>query len=130
MAEALQLVLDASALLAVIQQEPGAQWVEQHLRRAAISTVNWAEVWQRGLARGTRMEGLREEFEAWGLTIAQFTVEDAEACAALWSSTRRLGLSLGDRACLALGRRLGLPVATTDRAWGRLDIGVEVHLVR
>lgn len=130
MSEPAQLVLDASALLAVIQEEPGAEWVEDHLRQAVMSAVNWAEVWQKGLARGAHVEPLRAYFEALGLGIMPFTAEDAQSSATLWPTTRSLGLSLADRACLALAQRLGLPAATADRIWGQLVVGVEVQLVR
>jgi len=72
------------------------------------------------------MQGLREDVEALGVRIEVFTAEDAECAARLWPATRALGLSLGDRACLALGRRVGAPVLTTDRAW--LDLADPLDL--
>ncbi len=95
-----------------------------------MSGVNWAEVLQRRVARGIPIEGLRADLEALGLTIVPFTAEDAEASAKLWPNTRSLGLSLGDRACLALALRLGLPALTADRVWAGLQVGVEVQVVR
>jgi len=123
-------VLDASALLALLHSEPGAKIVEEAVEGAAISTVNWCEVYQRWLARGVDVTDLRADLEALGLEIVPFAIEDAELAAELWSPTRRQGLSLGDRACLGLARRLGLAVLTADQAWLTLDLGVEVRAIR
>ncbi len=123
-------VLDASALLALLHSEPGAEIVEEALEGAAISTVNWAEVYQRWLARGVDVTDLRADLEALGIRIVPFIVEDAELTAELWSRTRQHGLSLGDRACLGLARRLGLPALTADRAWLDVDSGVDVKAIR
>lgn len=124
------VVVDASALLAVLHDEPGGKEIEPHLDRAALSTVNLAEVVQRSVAQGVASEGLREDLEALGLTIVPFTANDAVLAAELWRETRSLGLSLGDRACIALALRLGLPVLTADRAWGELRLDVDVTLIR
>ena len=62
--------------------------------------------------------------------ILPFTIEDAERAARMWPVTSKFGLSLGDRACLALALRLDLPVMTADRVWGKLQMGVEVQLIR
>lgn len=123
-------VLDASAVLALLHSEPGAKVVEEAFEQAVISTVNWSEVYQRWVARGVDVADLRGDVEALRLEILPFTVEDAEQAAALWNSTRRLGLSLGDRACLALAQRLGLPALTADRAWLELDLGIQVQAIR
>ena len=123
-------VVDASALLALLHSEPGAEIVEKALEDAAISTVNWSEVCQRWIAHDVDVSDLRADTEALGLEILPFTVSDAEQAAELWSTTRRLGLSLGDRACLGLARRLGRPALTADRAWLDADFGVEVRLIR
>jgi PIN domain nuclease of toxin-antitoxin system len=121
-------VLDASALLAVLHDEPGAERVE--LERSAISTVNWSEVLSKCRDRGVETEGLREDLEALGLSIEPFTLKDAELAAEIRPRVRPLGLSFGDRACLALGLRLGLPVVTADRAWKGLQLGLEIHVIR
>jgi ribonuclease VapC len=123
-------VLDASALLALLHSEPGAEIVEEAIEGAAISTVNWAEVYQRWLARGVDVTDLRADLEALGMQIVPFIVEDAEQATELWSLTRQHGLSLGDRACLGLARRLGLPALTADRAWLDVNSGVEVRAIR
>ena len=123
-------VLNASALLALLHAEPGADFVEPLLERAVVCSVNWSEVVQKALAWGVEVEGMREALEALGLDILPFTPEDAEQTARLWSKTRQVGLSLGDRACLSLARRLGVPVLTCDSAWQGLDSGVEVQIIR
>jgi ribonuclease VapC len=123
-------VLDASALLALLHSEPGAEIVEEAVEEAAISAVNWAEVYQRWLARGVDVTDLRADLEALGMQIVPFIVEDAEQAAELWSLTRQHGLSLGDRACLGLARRLGLPALTADRAWLDISSGVDVQAIR
>ncbi len=92
--------------------------------------MNWAEVYQRWLARGVDVTDLRADVEALGLQIVPFIVEDAERAAELWSLTRQHGLSLGDRACLALARRLELPALTADRAWLDVSSGVDVRAIR
>jgi PIN domain nuclease of toxin-antitoxin system len=128
--EDLTWVLDASALLALLHSEAGAATVEEALERSAMSTVNWSEVYQRWLAHNIDVTDLRADLEALGMEIVPFTAEDAEQAAELWSSTRRHGLSLGDRSCLGLARRLGLPVLTADRAWLEVDLGVDVQAIR
>lgn len=123
-------VLDASAVLALLHSEAGADAVEEALEHAAISTVNWSEVCQRSIAHNVDISDLRADAEALGVRLMPFSVEDAEHAAELWSATRDLGLSLGDRACLGLARRLGQPALTADRAWLALDVGVEIRTIR
>jgi ribonuclease VapC len=123
-------VLDASALLALIQEEPGAELVELVLSNAVIGAVNWSEVVQKCLAREIDVAGMRGEFEMLGLLIDRFGPEDAQRAAELWPRTRHLGLSLGDRACLALAQEYGIPVLTADRAWQNLDLGIPIQQVR
>ncbi|MGH8535843.1 MAG: type II toxin-antitoxin system VapC family toxin [Gammaproteobacteria bacterium] len=123
-------MLDASAVLAYLQNEPGSELVETELADALISTVNWAEVIQKSIAGGIEVDGMRAEFSALGLTVSRFTPEEAEVAGRLWRETRRYGLSLGDRACLSLGVTRGTPVYTTDHVWKKLSVGVEVRVVR
>ena len=126
MAEA---VLDASALLAALLLEPGHETVRE-ADGAGISAVNLAEVYARADERGAGNGRVDAIVELMSIAVHGFARGDARLTAALRRSTRHLGLSLGDRACLALGQRLGLPVMTADRRWAELDIGVEVHLIR
>ena len=125
-----QYVLDASALLALLHDEPGGESVRPLLPAAVMSSVNWAEVVQKCVARGVDVDGLRSDLGSLGLQVWPFNADDAEASGRLWSTTKALGLSLGDRACLALGQRLSLPVLTADRAWGSLNVDFPVQIIR
>jgi ribonuclease VapC len=132
------LVLDASALLAYVLDEQGASEVEEQLaNRAVISAANLAEVLSKLSERGKEPREAVTELEQQGLLgglidVESFTLDDAVASAELHVPTRDRGLSLGDRACLALGRRLAVPVMTADRLWVEIegDVGVEVHTIR
>jgi len=123
-------VLDASAVLAYLQQEPGREVVANLFAGAAISSVNWSEVIQKSMARGQDVAGLLDVLSALGLRVVSFTVEDAEAAALLWPATRALGLSLGDRACLTLGLQRRCPVFTADRSWRQLSMDLEIRMIR
>jgi len=94
------VILDASALLSFLQNEPGNNQAEAVLPEAVICSVNWSEVIQKTLAAGVDISGMREDLEALGLRILPFSTEEAELAAQLWQQTRQAGLSLGDRACL------------------------------
>lgn len=76
------------------------------------------------------MEGLREDIEAFGVTIVPFTVTDAETAASLWEETASAGLSLADRACLALAMRLSTTALTADRSWRETISGIEIRTIR
>jgi len=127
-------VLDASALLAYLQDEPGSEYVEKVLDHAAISTVNLAEVLTIALhRRGQSPSVLRPQLLALGIQPFDFTAQDSVEVAQLWVRTRRQGLSLGDRACLALGKRLGAKVLSAERQadWRRLGLkDVEIETIR
>jgi ribonuclease VapC len=123
-------VLDSSALLAMLQSEPGGDLVQELLEASSMSTVNWSEVVQKALDRKVETAGLREDLEALGLEITPFTPEQAERTARLRSPTQPFGLSLGDRACLALAEERKLPAVTADRVWGSMGIGIEVRVIR
>ena len=123
-------VLDASALVALIMAEPGADVVDAVAQSAAVSTVNWAEVIEVIGALGVSIENRREQVEELGVALVPFQPRHAEAAAAMWASTRKAGLSLADRACLALALDLGATAVTADRAWAKVDVGVEVKVIR
>jgi ribonuclease VapC len=127
MAEA---VLDASALLAFLQNEPGADKVEAVLTRSCISAVNLAETLSKLVQHGKPLDAVAYQIERLRLPVIPFDAPEAKIVASLWPTTRASGLSLGDRACLALGLRLDLPVLTAERAWANLKIGVSVGLIR
>jgi ribonuclease VapC len=123
-------VLDASALLAMLQEAPGGEVVQELLETAAISSVNWSEVVQKALDWESDIEGLRLELEALGLRILPFTAAIAETTAEMRSTTRHAGLSLGDRACLALAAMLSLPAVTADRVWPEAGLPIEIRVLR
>lgn len=123
-------VLDASALLAYLQEESGAEVVGDAIGRAAISTVNWAEVVQRASATAEDALELRQNLRSLGLSFLPFTVEQAESAGRLREPTARFGLSLGGRACLAVGMENGATVYTADRVWQELQLDVEVRTIR
>ncbi|MBI3744616.1 MAG: type II toxin-antitoxin system VapC family toxin [Chloroflexi bacterium] len=127
---ALTYVLDASAVLAVLNREPGADDIAVHFPGSAISAVNYAEVAQKRLERGMDPLSLRTRLLRSQIRIESFELEDAELTAELWPATRPFGLSLGDRACLALAIRLDLPALTCERAWAQLKTKADVRVVR
>ena len=109
-------VLDASAAIAVLKREPGAEAVLARLPGGAICAVNFSEVLAKVLEDGDD-PGAARRVHGLGLEVHPFDAARARRAALLRPPTRRLGLSLGDRACLSLGLALGLPVVTADRAW-------------
>lgn len=129
-------VLDASALLAYLADEPGADVVSAAIAGGtAISSVNLAEVLSRVANSGTDPSDLAEKLTVNGLlhgaiSVEPFTDADAIEVARLRPITRVAGLSLGDRACLALASRLELPALTADAAWSKVDVGVELKQIR
>lgn len=126
----MSVVLDASALLAFLHDEPGGGRVSSVLEGACVSAVNWSEVLQKSLQCKVDIEGMQQEFIEVGVTFEPFTSQQAETAARLWSRTKNHGLSLADRACLALAMDRSLPVLTADRAWSALGLGIEVQVVR
>ncbi len=123
-------VLDASALLALFHGEPGAARVESALEGAIVSTVNWAEVIQKSVERAVNVDGMRDELVGTGVTVEVFTQRQAETAGVLWTETRNLGLSLGDRACLSIALERSSPVLTADRAWKKLRLDIEIEVIR
>lgn len=126
----MKVVMDASALLAWLHDEKGAEKVEKLLPQAVMSTVNWAEVIQHTLAHGVSVQGLREEVQALGIELIPFDATMAETVGKLQAQTRRAGLSLGDRACLALAQLRKYPAVTADRAWEKCALDIKVQLIR
>jgi PIN domain nuclease of toxin-antitoxin system len=125
------LVYDASALLAVVFAEAGADAVIRHLGQPGgeISAVNWSEIGAKLVERGLPAGELDRELATFGLDVVAFDGAQASAAAALRASTRKLGLSLGDRCCLALAQMRGARVVTADSAWRDLP-GFDIIAVR
>ena len=124
------VVLDASAVLVLLNGEPGTAVVAEVLPRAVIGAVNISEAVATLAEGGMPGPDIQEAIEGLSLDIVPFDAELALAAGLLRPLTRSAGLSLGDRACLAIGMRLQLPVLTADRLWAGLDLDVEVRLVR
>ena len=126
------VVYDASVLLALLLDEPGAERAQLSLSEGMISSVNLSEVIATLISRGATAADVSALVEDLPLEVVPFTAEDAEAAGLLRASTKALGLSLGDRACLALGQRLRAHVLTADRAWGNLSdlLTQPVELIR
>jgi len=126
-----RIVLDASALLAVLNGEPGAEQLTPDLLSIATSsTVNLAEVQSKLVSRGIDPEDAWAAASSPILEAMVFTTEQAKITGSLVAQTSKLGLSLGDRACLALGISLKAPVYTADRLWKNLKLGIQIHVVR
>lgn len=125
-------VLDASAVLALLQREPGSDVVEGALADAVMSVANLAEVLGKAADRGLHVTHQHELLASLGIRFEPVTTEDARSAARIRArdDARTPVLSLGDRLCLALAVRLDLPVLTADRAWTTVDHGVEVRLLR
>ncbi len=118
-----RVILDASAVLAWMNREPGAERVSEMLMEGTlISAVNAAEVISKQADLGAPPDRTLSYLRLAGMEIINFDADDAIAVGDLRTATRKLGLSLGDRACIALGLKLRLPVVTTDRAWIRLGL--------
>lgn len=125
-----EIILDASALLALINEEPGSDIVAAVVAKAAISAVNLAEVASKLTTAGMSDLDIEDVLEGYALDVVAFDDELAYASGRLYRLTQSAGLSLGDRACLALALWYRLPVLTTDRAWSKVRIGVEVRQIR
>jgi PIN domain nuclease of toxin-antitoxin system len=126
-----EVVLDASAILAIVFDEPGKESLTAEiLGGSVVSTVNLAEVQTKLIKKGFESE------EAWWAAVRlvaavePFTPDHARIAGDLMTETGKHGLSLGDRSCLALAIALNLPVYTTEAAWRDLKIGVPIHVIR
>ncbi len=125
-----RVVLDASAILVLLNGEPGSEAVSEALEEAVVSAVNLSEVVAKLVDAGMPVHEAREALTPLGLEVVPFDEAQAFEAGELRPSTRKAGLSLGDRACLALARQLNLPALTADSAWTKASAEVEVRLVR
>ena len=124
------IVADASALLAAIKNEPFGNIDPRELVGSTISAVNFCEILTKLHDDGLNAAQADAALSVMELRVVAFDSARARAAALLRSATRHAGLSLGDRACLALGAERGCPVVTADRVWAALDIGVEIIVIR
>lgn len=123
-------VFDSSAVLAIAFEEEGSEAAARRLGDGILSAVNASEVVARIVDLGASGEEARASLLGFGLEIRPFDAALAVAAGLLRTATRGQGLSLGDRACMALAIREQARVVTADRAWAALDLGVEVELIR
>ncbi|MDO8717084.1 MAG: type II toxin-antitoxin system VapC family toxin [Dehalococcoidales bacterium] len=127
MAEA---VIDASALLALLNSEPGADIVAEALPGAVISAVNLSEVVAKLSETGMPEKAIRQALQPLGLEVIPFDDEQAYQAGILRAATQDTGVSLGDRSCLSLAKMLGVVALTADKAWARLSIGATIRVIR
>ncbi|UKO96630.1 PIN domain-containing protein [Nostoc sp. UHCC 0870] len=125
-----EVVVDASAVLALLNQETGSEEILQLIDNAAISSVNLSEVIAKLAEAGIPEEEIRQILLHLNLEVIPFNEEQALRAGMMRPATKSIGLSFGDRACLALGVILNQPVITTDRLWSNLNIGIEIRVVR
>jgi len=125
-----EAVLDASAILALLQDEPGSGAVEEVLGDSIVSAVNHSEIIGKLMEKQPSESAVESLLSFLVYVVVDFDTELAWRTGLLRPATRAFGLSLGDRACLALGQREQLPVFTADRRWAELDVGVDIKLIR
>ena len=126
-----EFVLDASAMLAYIQEERGAEnLTKEILDHAVASTVNLAEVQSKLVKKGRNPDEAWEEILSLVNAEEPFTSDHARIAGDLITTTEKYGLSLGDRACLALAIALSAPVYTTEQLWNNLKVGVPIRVIR
>jgi ribonuclease VapC len=123
-------VLDASAVLALLNQEPGMDRVEAVLADSCLGTVNYCEVLGKLIDAGLPEKEARESVELLNIEVVGFDTDLARLAAALRPTTKKLGLSLGDRSCLALALARRNTAVTAERVWPKLKIGVKIELIR
>lgn len=124
------VLLDASAVLAVLHQEPGGEQVAEVLHGATMSAVNYGEV----LKKTIEFQGSATKVELFlahqRLVIVPFDQRQAKRAAEIYPVTKHLGFSMADRACLALGLELGIPVWTAERKFVDCGLSVAIELIR
>jgi PIN domain nuclease of toxin-antitoxin system len=126
----IEAVLDASALIAFLRKEPGEDRVAPVLSHACISAVNLAETLGKMVEYGKALDAVAYQIERLSIPVIPFDGEHARIAASFWKPTRAVGMSFGDRACLALALHLGVPAFTTDSLWLKCDVGVQVIKIR
>jgi len=122
-------VLDSSAILAVFLKEPGSEIVEPLLEGSLVSCVNVAEVFSKLIEKGLLTDTTATDFLQLGLEIVEYDFEQAMKAAELRLLTRHLGLSLGDRSCIALAILRNATAVTADKDWKRLSF-CQVRTIR
>ncbi len=126
----MSFILDTSAVLAALWDEPGGERVNEVLAEARISAVSQSELIAKLVDRGASASQVRDVIIALNLDVGEFSASQALISGELRRETKAVGLSLGDRCCLALAREESLPVLTADRAWANLNVEVEIEVIR
>ena len=125
-----EVVIDATALLALLNAEPGADIVAEALPGGVISAVNLSEVVAKLCEAGMPEKAIRQALQPLGLEIVPFDEEQAYQAGLLRTATQIMGVSLGDRACLSLAKMLGVVALTADRVWVELSVGATIKVIR
>jgi ribonuclease VapC len=126
-----RIVLDASVILAIVNREPGQEKLSPELLANAVgSTVNLAEVQAKLVSRGWSSDEAWEDATSPIREALAFSEDHAKIAGNLVGNTRQLGLSLGDRACLAVGIALKVPVYTAEKTWKKLKLSIPIHVIR
>ncbi len=123
-------VVDSSAVLALLWGEPGSERVAEEIPAANMSSVNHAEIVGKLIDRGATETEAEKALSALGFSVVPFDKAASFQAGYLRKYTRQFGLSLGDRACLAVAMILDAPVLTADRAWAELDLGLKIEVTR
>lgn len=123
-------VIDSSVILAFLNREPGWERAESEIDGGVVSSLVYAEVVTRLTLAGTSMQQIDDLWSELQILVEPFDSARARRAGLLVQATARRGLSLADRACLALALELGVAAVTADRAWTQVDLGVEVRLIR
>lgn len=123
-------VLDASALLALLNNEDGVEIVQELMPESVISAVNFSEVVACLSRFGVPKDGIPDLLDVLGLTIIPFDKDMAYITGQMAGYTKSLGLSMGDRACLALAIKMNATAITTDKIWGNLGNMVQIKIIR
>ena len=125
-----KIIFDSSAILALLNEETGKEIASENLDRAIVSTINITEVATVLIRKGLNSKEIFNLLKETFLHIEDFDLEQSFIAASIDEVTKNRGLSLGDRACLALAKSKNLPVLTADKAWKELDIEVKIKLIR
>jgi ribonuclease VapC len=124
------VVLDASAVIAILHGEKGHETAQRYLAGALISAVNYSEVLKKAVERGSSSSAARYHLENFSLTVIPFDETQAVRAAELWPAGKKLGLSFADRACLALGIERKAKVVTADKEWKKASLDVTLVVFR
>lgn len=124
------MVLDASAILAAMLGEAGGERIGQLTGTLLVSAVNYAEVGAKLSDLGYEASLLAGAGSLLNLQVVPFDIKQAEISTELRRETRKYGLSLGDRSCLALASSRGAPALTADRAWKNFELPIEIEMMR